>query len=112
MGQDPAVFRENLVSLEEAGFAPPPEEEWPPLYEELPYEAQEALRLLYVLPPVIDGMAGYLGRDIKCLPIFFDIYEIPIESRRIILDLLLFMINKSVMSAQDKMKAEQKKREK
>jgi hypothetical protein len=112
MGQDPKTFRENLYSLEEAGFAPPPQEEWPPLYEDLPYEAQEALRLSYVLPPIIDGMAGYLGRDLNTLPLFFEVYEIPVESRKVILELLLLIINKSVTSAQDKMKAEQKKRDK
>lgn len=110
MGQSPETFRENIASLEEAGFKPPPEEEWPPLYDELPYEAQEAIRLSYVLPPIIDGMAGYLGRDLNVLPLFFDVYEVPLSSRKIILELLLIIINKSVNSAQDKAKAEAKKR--
>lgn len=112
MGQSPEAFRENIYSLEEAGFAPPPVDEWPPLYEEFPYEAQEAMRLFYLLPAKIDGMAGYTGKDLSVLSTFFDVYEVPIESRKCILDLLILIINKSVHSAHEKMKAEQKKREK
>jgi hypothetical protein len=82
------------------------------LYEELPYEGQEALRLFNILPPIIDGMAGYVGKDLNTLPIFFDVYEVPVESRKLILELILIMINKSVSSAHEKSKAEAKKRSK
>jgi hypothetical protein len=112
MGQDPEKFREDLQSLEEAGFAPPPEDEWPPLYHELPYEAQEAMRLFYILPVKIDGMAGYTGKDLSVLDTFFTVYEVPVESRKCILDLLIMIINKSVHSAHEKAKAEAKKRDK
>ncbi len=110
MGQTPEQFRENLVSLEDSGFAIPPEEEWPPLYNELPYEAQEAIRLFYVLPNKIDGMAGYTGKDLSCLGTFFEVYEVPVESRKIILEVLLLIINKSVQTASEKMKANAEKK--
>lgn len=109
IGISPESFRENLVSLEEAGFKPPPEEKWPPLYEELPYEAQEALRIFYVLPNKIDGMAGYTGKDLSALETIFSIYEVPVDSRKTIFNIVLFFINNSIESAVNKVKKEQKK---
>lgn len=109
-GQDPTTFRENLSSLEEAGFPLPPEEEWPPLYDDLPYEAQEGLRLFYILPAKVDGMAGYTGRDLSCLGLFFDIYEVPTESRKIITDIILLLISESLQTMAKKIEASRNKK--
>ncbi len=104
MGQTPEQFRENIESLAEAGFNPPPEEEWPPLYEDLPYEAQEALRMFYILPSKIDGMAGYTGKELSCLETFYNIYEVPRASRKTITDILMHVINESIKTSAEKMK--------
>lgn len=97
--------------MEEIGFKPPPEDEWPPLYEDLPYEAQEAMRLFYSLPPKVDGMAGYLGRDLSCLDMMFNVYDVPIASRATILNILLYLISRSVKSESDKIQQENNKRD-
>jgi hypothetical protein len=104
----PQAFRENLESLEEAGFTVPPEEEWPPLMEELPYEAHEAFRLFSILPIMVAGMGGYIGKDITCLPALFDIYKVEEESRRTVTDIILVLINESVEDSNKKIAAQQK----
>lgn len=102
MGQTPEQFRENLESLEAAGFTAPPEDEWPPLYEDLPYEVQEAMRLFYLLPIKIDGMAGYTGKDLTVLSTFMDIYEVEHSIRKFVLELILFLNNRSLKTAAEK----------
>jgi len=91
----------------EAGFSPPPEDEWPPLMVDLPYEAQEALRIFYILPPLVAGMGGYMGRDLSPIPILFKLYEVPKKSRRVVLDIILFLIGRSVTTANEKIAAKQ-----
>jgi hypothetical protein len=108
IGITPESFRENLDALEEAGFTLPPEDTWPPLYHELPYEAQEAIRLFYILPNKIDGMAGYTGKELASYTMFCDIFEVPGESRKIILEIILHLINKSIESVNKKSKAASK----
>lgn len=93
-----------MPGLEAIGQAPPPER-WPPKYEDLPYEAQEALRLFNSLPTRVSGMAGYTGKDLGPLEVFFNIYEVPEESKRVVLDLISYIINVTVDISAKKMKA-------
>ena len=54
-------------------------------------------------------MAGYTGKDLSVLRTYYEIYEVPQESQKVILNLILIMINRSILSASEKIKQEQNK---
>jgi len=101
-------YRDVLPGLEAIGQAPP-EEKWPPRYEDLPYEAQEALRIFYILPNRVSGSAGFVGKDLSAIESIFNIYEVPFESRREVFSIITHLINKTVESASKKLEAERKR---
>lgn len=67
----------------------PNEDEMPIEFEDLPLEVQEALIIYGKLPDKWDQMSGsYLGKDLISLIPIYDVYNIDLESRPFITDII------------------------
>lgn len=77
----------------------------------MPYEVQEALRIFNLLPPAFAGMGFYIGKDIAPIQLFFDVYEVPVESRRAVFDLVIYLVDRSIRKANQEIEKERKKTE-
>lgn len=84
------------------------DEEVPVELEDFPAEIQQAFEIYQVLQDVWESMSGtYLGKNINGINDLFDIYQIPQEEKRFILELIAVIDNERMSQLSIKRKQEE-----
>jgi len=77
---------------------------------DFPSEVQDSIFIFDQLPDKVDGMAGvYLGKDLACLSVLYDIYEV--QERKIVTFFLMRLIHLQTKITNKRFEEQRKKEE-
>lgn len=85
-----------------------PTEEGSPLeFDDFPVEVQNAFELYQVLQDVWEGMSGtYMGKNMSGVDDLFNIYQVPQEEKRFVLELIALIDSERMKTLSEKRKQE------
>jgi len=102
------MTKDTYYQMCEALGNPPVESQIPVEFDDFPVEVQTSFELYQVLQDVWEGMSGtYMGKNMSGIDDLFNIYQVPQDEKRFILELIALIDSERMKQLSDKRKQEE-----
>jgi len=102
------MTKDTYYQMCEALGNPPVESQIPVEFDDFPVEVQTSFELYQVLQDVWEGMSGtYMGKNMSGIDDLFNIYQVPQDEKRFILELIAIIDSERVKQLSEKRKQEE-----
>jgi hypothetical protein len=102
------MTKDTYYQMCEALGNPPVESQIPIEFEDFPAEIQQSFELYQVLQDVWEGMSGtYMGKNMSGIDDLLNIYQIPQDEKRFILELIALIDSERMKQMSEKRKQEE-----